>query len=88
MKTLAPAVSALQAVRHLMHDVHRHRLMERRMPLYFLVIQVALCDKERQAHNYLYKMVPKPNTNLPDDIWTPKIATSAEINPSPVRDLS
>jgi len=41
MKTLAPAVSALQAVHHLMPDVHRHHLMERRMPLYFLVTQVA-----------------------------------------------
>jgi len=88
MKTLAPAVSALQAVHHLMHDVHHHRLMERRMPLYFLVIQVALCETKGKPINLYIKRFPKPNTNLPDDIWTPKIAKCAEINPSPVRDLS
>jgi hypothetical protein len=58
MKTLAPAVSALQAVHHLMHDVHHHHHMELRMPLYFLVIQVALCETKGKARILYIKRRP------------------------------
>jgi hypothetical protein len=53
MKTLAPAVSALQVVHHLMLDVHHHHPMAQRMSLYFQEIPVALCEAlKRQAQNF------------------------------------